>query len=154
MCTDETSSSHTPRFPQICNYYTLAKTTTETQLRPFVCPHCTRCFTNENDMTGHMFLHTERAKGKLFCCEQCGQCFNWKNSLKRHLKLHSGERPHTCNICGKSFIEKNKLTVHLAKHCKWCINLNSEIVEGVNVFLRVFVKGGHFKEKPWFRLYS
>ena len=51
----------------------------------FVCPHCSKVFHRQDQLSQHVKTHSS----ELFPCNICGKEFNVKVNMRRHIKSHS-----------------------------------------------------------------
>ncbi|XP_077138177.1 gastrula zinc finger protein XlCGF66.1-like [Ranitomeya variabilis] len=86
---------------------------THTGEMPYSCPECGRRYSEKSRAIDHLRVHTGE---KPFSCSECGKCFSRKSYLVTHLKIHIGAKPFLCTECGKRFIHKSHILVHLRSH--------------------------------------
>ncbi|XP_044141753.1 oocyte zinc finger protein XlCOF6-like, partial [Bufo gargarizans] len=104
--------------------------------KPYPCPECEKCFTDQSSYNKHQKVHTG---DKPFICPECKKCFNRKDHLKTHLRTHTGEKPYSCPECGKCFSIKSSLEVHQRIHtgekpfscpeCEKCFSSKSHLIK-------------------------
>ena len=83
------------------------------QLKPFKCPECDACYSNQRTLTHHC----ERVHGhpSRFPCKKCNKRFPTRRLLQEHMDSHRGER-YRCNICDLSFTTSKGLRRHHLRH--------------------------------------
>ncbi|KAL4216363.1 Zinc finger and BTB [Mactra antiquata] len=107
----------------------------------YSCGICNRAYSNVENLTAHMVLHTEgnahichvcnksfsnsvilkehmltHPKDKPFVCQTCNKAFNSAHVLRRHCSIHGAQKPYSCDICGKSFLYSWYLKTHMHVH--------------------------------------
>ncbi len=83
----------------------------------YMCVKCFQVFSQLDQLTNHMRIHTEHPKKKEVCvkrftCNVCSKQFLCVSSFAQHMKTHS----HKCKVCGKEFTLSSDLTSHLMIH--------------------------------------
>ena len=63
---------------------------TQTNVKEFPCPTCSRVFNNRSHLKRHNMIHSGE---KPWPCSYCDKRFNRKSHLTRHLLTHTGEKP-------------------------------------------------------------
>ncbi|XP_047132905.1 zinc finger protein 572 isoform X3 [Hydra vulgaris] len=86
---------------------------TQTNVKEFPCPTCSRVFNNRSHLKRHNMIHSGE---KPWPCSYCEKRFNRKSHLTRHLLTHTGEKPFKCPICSKGFADNSDLKRHRQTH--------------------------------------
>ena len=85
--------------------------------RPFVCPHCSADFIRQSNLSVHMMkVHGETVEVRTHQCSYCDKKFKYPNKRRLHEMTHTGEKPNVCQFCTMGFFKKSRLRVHLTKH--------------------------------------
>ena len=75
--------------------------------KPFKCTICYTCFSQNNNLKGHMESVHEGKKP--FKCTICDADFSRKPNLKVHMdSVHEGKKLFQCTICNFCFAEKSQ----------------------------------------------
>lgn len=80
---------------------------THTDVRPFKCSQCTKCFKYLRGLKQHSRTHNTMS----FECLLCGQRLNTLQTLKNHLLVHSDEKRFKCQHCGNAYKRSKTLKV-------------------------------------------
>ncbi|XP_055586215.1 gastrula zinc finger protein XlCGF26.1-like [Uranotaenia lowii] len=113
----------------------------ENQDKPFACPVCFKCFTNQDSLRKHQkrvyksdklqcticglkFItsvalanhETKHRSERAFKCPECPKAFATKGDLKAHSISHQTDRPYVCSVCGAGFQRKGSLINHERIH--------------------------------------
>lgn len=112
---------------------------------PFRCEHCSREFSQYNNLRRHMRVHRE----KVFKCSLCNREFNEEFYLKMHMGTHTGKRVYSCGVCGEGFQSNHDLKMHVKTH-------SPSLLHTCNVCGKSFSKAcvlrqhkkGHSGERP------
>jgi len=92
-------------------------TVTQSNERPFVCPHCSADFIRQSNLSVHMMkVHGETVEVRTHQCSYCDKKFKYPNKRRLHEMTHTGEKPNVCQFCTMGFFKKSRLRVHLTKH--------------------------------------
>ena len=90
---------------------------TQSNERPFVCPHCSADFIRQSNLSVHMMkVHGEAVEVRTHQCSYCDKKFKYPNKRRLHEMTHTGEKPNVCQFCTMGFFKKSRLRVHLTKH--------------------------------------
>jgi len=93
------------------------QTVTQSNERPFVCPHCSADFIRQSNLSVHMMkVHGEAVEVRTHQCSYCDKKFKYPNKRRLHEMTHTGEKPNVCQFCTMGFFKKSRLRVHLTKH--------------------------------------
>lgn len=79
---------------------------------PYRCEHCSREFSQYNNLRRHMRVHRD----KVFKCNLCDREFNEEFYLKMHMGTHTGKRVYSCGVCGAAFPSSHNLKMHVKTH--------------------------------------
>ncbi len=86
--------------------------------RTFVCPFCSREYSNRANLERHVRLHTGV---KPYMCMVCDQGFTRKDDLKHHMLKHSDlPKPYRCGQCDRNYSQRSVLRLHFRS----CHNAN------------------------------
>lgn len=88
-------------------------TSTHSNLRPYRCELCSKCFKKKQVLTVHMLTHTGQKEYK---CNICSKTFVQGSQLKVHKRIHTGEKPYRCPMCDMSFAQIGTREAHLRVH--------------------------------------
>ncbi|GFY39475.1 zinc finger protein [Trichonephila inaurata madagascariensis] len=95
-----------------------------TELKPYLCQICLKCFAEENALKDHSNTHIDKnplntKKDKeILICNACKEQFSDQDSLRIHCKTHLEGKPYTCQVCYLCFQNKKALQDHNICHNK------------------------------------
>ncbi|GFR14000.1 zinc finger protein [Trichonephila clavata] len=101
-----------------------ALTDKHTELKPYLCQICLKCFAEENALKDHSNTHIDEnllniKKDKdIFICNACNEQFSDQDSLRIHCKTHIEDKPYTCQMCYLCFQDEKALQDHNICHNK------------------------------------
>ncbi|KAH3875534.1 uncharacterized protein LOC127869422 [Dreissena polymorpha] len=81
-------------------------------VNPYRCQHCSREFSQYNNLRRHLRVHRE----KLYRCEVCDREFNEEFYLNMHMSTHTGKRVYSCGVCSAGFSSSHELKIHVKSH--------------------------------------
>ncbi|XP_058976201.1 zinc finger protein 28 homolog [Musca domestica] len=83
-------------------------------VKPFKCEVCGKCFRQKNILTTHQTLHF----GKKVECPQCDKKFARRSQLILHSRMHRDEKPFVCEYedCKAAFRQRQHLVDHTFIH--------------------------------------
>lgn len=82
-------------------------------LRPYVCKVCGKCFRYSCVLTNHMRTHSGE---RPFACQLCPKRFTQNASYRAHQRIHNGEKPFSCGVCGWRFARTCDMNRHVSTH--------------------------------------
>lgn len=87
---------------------------THNKVRPhFQCPHCSKSFMTDRNLSDHVRLHS----GELFSCDICGKEYTKRAQMVLHKQVsHEGKR-FPCEHCGAVFARPNGVKRHIKDNC-------------------------------------
>ncbi len=92
------------------------QTISQSNERPFVCPHCSADFIRQSNLSVHMMkVHGEAVEVRTHQCTYCDKKFKYPNKKRLHEMTHTGEKPNVCQFCTMGFFKKSRLRAHLTK---------------------------------------
>ena len=92
------------------------QTVSQSNERPFVCPHCSADFIRQSNLSVHMMkVHGETVEVRTHQCAYCDKKFKYPNKKRLHEMTHTGEKPNVCQFCTMGFFKKSRLRAHLTK---------------------------------------
>lgn len=101
-----------PFLSQASNYQAVS----QSNERPFVCPHCSADFIRQSNLSVHMMkVHGETVEVRTHQCTYCDKKFKYPNKRRLHEMTHTGEKPNVCQFCTMGFFKKSRLRSHLNK---------------------------------------
>ena len=90
--------------------------------RPFICPICSKGFTDNKHLVAHSYVHKPE---RSFVCETCGKAYKTKPVLIRHVKSHSERKKYLCEVCGNVHTSSYQLKLHVLR----CLGIKGPKVE-------------------------
>ena len=107
-----TKPGDSPFLSQASNYQAVS----QSNERPFVCPHCSADFIRQSNLSVHMMkVHGEAVEVRTHQCTYCDKKFKYPNKRRLHEMTHTGEKPNVCQFCTMGFFKKSRLRSHLNK---------------------------------------
>ncbi|PIO27050.1 hypothetical protein AB205_0025950, partial [Aquarana catesbeiana] len=118
-----------------------------TEVKPFSCSVCGKCFAVKYYLSLHQTLHTGE---KPYSCSECGKCFVLKSRLVIHQRSHMEVKPFSCSVCGKCFAVKSDLVKHQRYHTEqkqfFCSDCGKCFSQKNHLFRH---QSSHTGEKPY-----